>query len=138
MSILEEWVLVLILEIERHQLHYIGPVYLKVIWLYSQPIDFRKQIDGLVLLIADHLQLNPTSGQLFLFRNRSANKIKILWWDRNGFWLCYKRLEKGRLIFPTMNDKTLELTRDQLSWLLSGLDYIKQQSLPEVKVTNFF
>lgn len=100
------------------------------IWLYAKPIDFRKQIDGLVLLIADHLLLNPASGQLFLFRNKGVNKIKLLWWDYNGFWLCYKRLEKGRLIFPAMEDKVLELTRDQLNWLLSGLDFLKQTMLP--------
>lgn len=108
------------------------------IWLYPNPIDFRKQIDGTVMLIADHLQLNPTSGQLFLFRNRQANKIKILWWDRNGFWLCYKRLEKGRLKFPVIKDEAMELTRDQLNWLLSGLDFAKQTQLPEVIASNFF
>ena len=108
------------------------------IWLYSNPVDFRKQIDGLVILIADQLTLNPTSGQLFLFRNRSSNKIKLLWWDRNGFWLCYKRLEEGRLIFPPMLDQAIELTRDQLSWLLSGLNYFEQRLLPEIKASNFF
>lgn len=108
------------------------------IWLYPKPIDFRKQIDGLVLLIADHLVLNPASGQLFLFRNKGANKIKLLWWDSNGFWLCYKRLEKGRLIFPRVCDQVLELTRDQLSWLLSGLDYLKQTMLPKLSPTQFF
>jgi transposase len=112
--------------------------YVTPIWFYSKPIDFRKQIDALVLLIADHLQLNPTSGQLFLFRNRTANKIKILWWDRNGFWLCYKRLENGKLKFPAIIDQTLELTRDQLSWLLSGLDCMKQIALPEVRAKNFY
>lgn len=108
------------------------------IWLYPAPIDFRKQIDGIVMLIADHLQLNPTSGQLFLFRNRHANKIKMLWWDRNGFWLCYKRLEKGTLKFPALVDEAMELTADQLSWLLSGLDCVKQVLLPEVKASNFY
>lgn len=108
------------------------------IWLYPKPIDFRKQIDGIVMLVADHLQLNPTSGQLFLFRSRNANKIKILWWDRNGFCLFYKRLEKGKLKFPAIIDQAVELTRDQLSWLLSGLDYQKQQSLPSVHATNFY
>jgi transposase len=107
------------------------------IWLYPTPID-RNQIDGTVLLVADHLKLNPTSGQLFIFRNRSANKIKMLWWDRNGFWLCYKRLEKGRLKFPAVVDQALELTRDQLGWLLSGLDCMKQVALPDVHATNFF
>ncbi len=108
------------------------------IWLYPTPIDFRNQIDGIVMLVADHLQLNPTSGQLFLFRNRHANKIKMLWWEKNGFWLCYKRLEKGKLKFPPVIDKALELTRDQLTWLLSGLDYTKQLSLPDVKATHFY
>jgi transposase len=108
------------------------------IWLYPQPIDFRKQIDGLVILIADHLKLNPSSGQLFLFRNRKPTKIKMLWWDRNGFWLLYKRLEKGQLIFPPMKEEVMELSRDQLSWLLSGIDFSKQFLSPEFNPTNFF
>lgn len=108
------------------------------IWLYPTPIDFRKQIDGLVMLIADQLKLNPTSGQMFLFRNRQANKIKMLWWDRNGFWLCYKRLEKGRLKFPKINEVAMSLTSEQLGWLLSGLDVVKHTLLPEVFATNFY
>jgi transposase len=108
------------------------------IWLYPQPIDFRKQLDGLVMLIADHLQLNPISGQLFLFRNRHANKIKLLFWDRNGFWLCYKRLEQGKLKFPRVTDCAMQLTSDQLSWLLSGLDFVKHELLPEATDTNFY
>jgi len=108
------------------------------IWLYPNPIDFRKQLDGLVMLVADHLNLNPTSGQLFLFRNRHANKIKILYWERNGFWLCYKRLERGRLKFPGITDKAMQLTTDQFGWLLSGLDFVKHELLPEVKATNFY
>lgn len=108
------------------------------IWFYPEPIDFRKQMDGLIILVADHLQLNPASGQLFLFRNRSAKKIKILWWDRNGFWLLYKRFEQGRLKFPSSTDSVIELTRDQLGWLLSGLDCMGHTLLPEVKATNFY
>ena len=114
------------------------PLFNGTIWLYPKPIDFRKQIDGVVMLVADHLQLNPTSGQLFLFRNRHANKIKMLWWDRNGFWLCYKRLEKGKLKFPMIIDQAVELTRDQLSWLLSGLNYEEQKQLSCVQATNFY
>lgn len=108
------------------------------IWLYPMPIDFRKQIDGIVVLVANHLNLNPTSGQLFLFRNKTQNKLKILWWDRNGFWLFYKRLEKGHLIFPKTESNVIELTREQMNWLLSGLDYSKQPSLPEINPTNFY
>jgi transposase len=108
------------------------------IWLHPEPIDFRRQIDGLVVLVADHLQLDPTSGQMFIFRDRTAKRIKLLWWDRNGFWLFYKRLEKGRLKFPSPKENILELTRDQLSWLLSGLDCMSHALLPEVKASNFF
>lgn len=108
------------------------------IWFYPQPVDFRKQTDGLVMFVADHLCMNPTSGQLFIFRNRSRNKIKMLWWDRNGFWLFYKRLEKGMFQFPSVEKQALELTSDQLSWLLSGLDYLNHTLLPEVKAANFY
>lgn len=108
------------------------------IWLYDNPVDFRRQIDGLVILVADHLKLEPTSGQLFLFRNKAANKVKMLWWDRNGFWLFYKRLEQGRLLFPKVNNTVLELTRDQMGWLLSGLDCSSPPRLPEVKASQFF
>lgn len=108
------------------------------IWLYPTPIDFRKQIDGLVILVADQLKLDPVSGQLFLFRNRDSKKIKILWWDRNGFWLFYKRLEQGKLIFPKVQNETIELTRDQFSWLLSGLDCSKPPQLPAVTAKNFY
>ena len=107
-------------------------------WLYPTPIDFRKQMDGLIMLVANHLQLNPTSGQIFLFRNRHANKIKLLWWERNGFWLCYKRLEQGKLKFPGKNDSAMLLTSEQFSWLLSGLDFTNYELLPEVKATNFY
>ena len=107
------------------------------IWLYPKPIDFRKQLDGLVMLVSSHLELNPTSGQLFLFRNKQSNKIKMLGWDRNGFWLLYKRLEKGKLKFPKINDVAMSLTKEQLCWLLSGLDFEKHTLLPEVLATNF-
>lgn len=108
------------------------------LWLYPQPIDFRKQIDGLVLLIADCLQLQPTSGQLFMFRNRKGNQIKLLWWDKDGFWLCYKRLERGRFKYPALSDNVMELTREQLSWLLSGLNFLNYTRIAEVKATHFY
>jgi transposase len=107
------------------------------IWFYPQPVDFRKQLDGLILFVADQLHRNPASGQLFIFRNRSRNKIKMLWWDRNGFWLFYKRLEKGAFQFPQPDAHLLELTRDQLGWLLSGLNCLNHKLLPEIKPTNF-
>ena len=108
------------------------------IWFYQSPIDFRKQIDGLVLRVADLIKQDPTSGQLFMFRNRQANKLKLLFWDQNGFWLLYKRLEKGRFKLPSRSDNTLEISRDELGALLSGLDFTKQKFLPEVTVKKFY
>jgi transposase len=108
------------------------------IWLYPTPVDFRNQIDGLALLIADQLSLNPGSGELFIFYNRTGDKVKLLWYDRNGFWLCYKRLEKGRFSFPKKLNDAMELTRDQLSWLLSGLVWMKTSLLPTHEATHFF
>lgn len=108
------------------------------IWLYPTPVDFRKGINGLSILISNELKLNPTLGQLFLFRDRGAKKIKILFFDRNGFWLLYKRLEKGRLKFPSNLSTAIELTKDQLSWLLSGLNCLEQPSLPTVTASNFY
>ena len=108
------------------------------IWFYQNPVDFRRQIDGLVLLISGHLALDPVSGQVFVFRNRQADKLKILYWDDNGFWLLYKRLEKGRFKFPNVLDHALEITREELSWLLSGLDFTKQIALPKTQAKQFY
>jgi transposase len=108
------------------------------IWFYPEPIDFRKQLDGLILLVSDRLEKVPTSGELFLFRNRSQNKLKMLWFDRNGFWLFYKRLEKGHFILPPVGGVTLTLSRDQLGWLLSGLDCLRHAGFGEVKATHFY
>jgi transposase len=108
------------------------------IWFYSKPVDFRKQIDGLVIIAADQLQMKPTSGQLFVFRNRSENRLKLLWWYRNAFWLCYMRMESGHLQFPKVSENVLELSRDQLSWLLSGLNFTEHKQFDEVKASNFY
>lgn len=108
------------------------------IWLYPAVIDFRKQLDSLIILIADVLEKDPCSGELFIFRNRSANKIKLLWYETNGFWLCYKRLCKGKLKFPSIHDTAMEISRDQLSWLLSGLDMQKQKAQATYRATHFY
>jgi transposase len=108
------------------------------IWFYQKPVDFRKQIDGLALMISDQLGQNPASGQLFIFRNRQANKIKLLWWDDHGFWLCYKRTEKGCFKFPKDQTGSLELSKDQLLVLISGLDFTHQNYLKKLNPINFF
>ena len=108
------------------------------VWLYRHPVDFRKQIDGLMMLVADTLKRDPASGQLFVFRNRQGDKIKMLYWQDNGFWLLYKRNESGRFIFPPIVDDTMSLRIDQLHWLLSGIDIMKQAPVPSLAPTRFF
>lgn len=95
------------------------------IYLYSQPIDMRKSINGLSYLVSDLSNHSLQDGSLTLFYNRSRDKVKLLYWDKNGFVLMYKRLEKGRFKITKYDEKTSIATLDnkQLSWLLAGLDY---------------
>jgi len=115
------------------QLSYVPPI-----WFYPQPIDFRRGIDGLIIIVASELELNPASGQLFIFRNRAGNRLKLLWSDQHGFWLCYRRLEKGKFKLPSEAGTTLELSQDELSWLLSGIDITKQHPLPKFTAKHFY
>ena len=85
--------------------------------------DMRKSIDGLALMVSEVLDLDPFSQSLFVFCNRERNKLKILHWQINGFWLYYRRLEKGRFNWPQQEDisRPVTLTRRELNWLLDGL-----------------
>lgn len=97
----------------------------KPIYLYSQAIDMRKSINGLSYLVSDLSNHNLQEGSVTLFYNRSRDKVKLLYWDKNGFVLIYKRLEKGRFKIIKYNEDMEVATLDnkQLSWLLAGLDY---------------
>lgn len=95
------------------------------IWFYRQPVDFRKQMDGLILLVADRLKQNPANGDIYIFRSRCASKIKLLFWQHDGFWLCQKRMEKGRFRFPAITDEQLVLNSSEYHWLLSGISIAK-------------
>ena len=84
--------------------------------------DMRKSINGLSILVEQALDLNPFSGDLFVFCNRLRNIVKILYWDRNGFCLWHKRLEKDRFKWPQAPNDIVNIDQHQLKWLLSGLD----------------
>jgi len=83
--------------------------------------DMRKSINGLSILVADRLALDPLSGHLFVFCNRKRDLLKILYWDRNGFCLWQKRLERDRFQWPRTEAEVLALQGHELSWLLDGL-----------------
>jgi len=86
-----------------------------------EPADFRRGIDGLARMCREALHSDPFSGALFVFRNRSSKAIKILGYDGQGFWLCQKRLSKGRFGFwPTNNEPTANLLAHELQVLLNA------------------
>lgn len=95
------------------------------VYLYSQPIDMRKSINGLSYIVNDQTSHAPQDASLTLFYNRSRDKVKLLYWDKNGFVMLYKRLEKGKFKIVKYDKETQTVTLDtkQLSWLLAGLDY---------------
>jgi transposase len=92
------------------------------VYIAREPVDMRKQIDGLALLVQEVLLLNPFEKQLFVFRNRGSNKLKVLVWHDNGFCLLYKRLERGFFPWPRAQDSVFCCSLRELQWLLEGLN----------------
>jgi len=85
--------------------------------------DFRKQINGLALLVENELKLNAFSNYLFMFCSKNRSRLKILYWDRNGFCLWLKRLEKDKFPWPANETEAREITFDELKLLLDGIDF---------------
>jgi len=93
-----------------------------LVYLAIGSTDMRKSINGLSILVERALEQNPFSGDLFVFCNRHRRIIKILYWDRNGFCLWQKRLEKDRFKWPQSVKEVITIDQRQLQWLLSGLN----------------
>lgn len=94
------------------------------VYLCLSPCDMRRSFDGLHALVRDHLQLDPLAGHLYLFANKRRDRLKILYWDRDGFAIWAKRLEEGTYAMPSAErDATRsEITIEELGALLSGID----------------
>lgn len=101
------------------------------IYVCTEPADMRRSFDGLSGMAENLMKQNPLSGHLFLFRNRNRDRLKILYWDRDGYVIWYKRLERGGWQFPSdvkpvTDDKdappSAEITAEELSLLLGGID----------------
>jgi transposase len=95
------------------------------IYVCLAPTDMRKSFDSLTALVREGLGYDPFSGHLFVFRSRRGDRIKLLWWDRDGLALYYRRLEKGVFRFPTADDpqlRSMEVSAQELSLLLWGID----------------
>ena len=95
------------------------------LFLCTRPIDCRRSFDGLCALVTQQLQLDPLSGHLFIFRNRTGERLKVLYWDRDGLAIWYKRLEQGCFRLPTVAANAgpgLEISAADLAMLLEGVD----------------
>jgi len=98
------------------------------VFVCTQPADMRRSFDGLCGMAENLMKQSPLSGHLFVFRNRNRDRLKILYWDRDGLAIWYKRLEKGGFQLPTdlkpgdKEQSSAEISIDELTWLLGGVD----------------
>lgn len=92
------------------------------IFVATEPADMRRSFDSLSALVVEQLEKDPFSGHLFVFRNRRGDRVKILYWDRSGFSLWYKRLEQGVFRFPCAVAGHVEMAASELALILEGID----------------
>lgn len=99
------------------------------VYLHRDIVDFRKSINGLSVIVEQTMELSLYSSAVFVFCNRSRDKLKVLYWDKTGFCLWYKRLEKDKFKWPRKHDlPTVSLSREELDWLLRGYDISHMQA----------
>jgi len=110
----------------------------KRIYLACGPTDMRKQINGLSAIVEGSFKLDPLSAALFVFCNRNRDRIKILEWDRDGFWLYFKRLEKGKFRWPAVDggEVTMTLDIEDFYHLLGSPRMIQKITRQEVKISS--
>ncbi len=94
------------------------------VFLCRHGVDFRKAHDGLCALVRDEFGDDPFAGDVFVFHNRAQDRVKLLLWDRNGFWLLYKRLEQGKFPFDVQGEGArVEIERARLAMILEGIEW---------------
>lgn len=99
------------------------------IYVSSHALDMRKSFDGMSYLVSQELKQDVYSGSLFVFCNKRGDKIKIFYWDRNGYVCWYKRLERGIFRLPKVSDKVFKVSASELGLLLEGIELTHKQRL---------
>lgn len=95
----------------------------QAVFLHRDPVDFRKQIQGLAAIVELEMQQSLNTGALFVFCSKRRDKLKLLYWDQTGFCLWYKRLEQDKFKWPKKHEfNSCQISAEQLHWLLRGLD----------------
>lgn len=95
------------------------------IYLRTGPTDMRKSVNGLSAIVQNDMELNPFQAGYFVFCNKTRYLLKLLYWDKTGFALWYKRLEKNKFPWPMDKKDVQKITSEQIQWLLSGIDFFK-------------
>ena len=108
------------------------------IYLYRDPVDFRKQMHGLAAIVEQELDRNPFTGALYLFINRQHNKIKCLMWEDNGFVLYYKALAEEKFHWPKEQESVISLSGEQINWLLDGYNLSAMQGHRSLSYDTLF
>lgn len=108
------------------------------IYLYTPATDMRKSIDTLCVVVSDVLKMNPAEGHLFLFRSKQGNKLKALYYEQNCFTLWYRRLEKGKFVFPKNAQGSIEMSREHFCWLLASDKYSRLDAMNACVYKDFY
>ena len=107
------------------------------IYLHRDPVDFRKAINGLAVIVSEEMELDVYSQALFVFCNRNRSQLKVLYWDNTGFALWQKRLEKDKFKWPSKDPLAIpSITYEQWDWLLRGFDFAKFRPHKQLKFTE--
>lgn len=109
------------------------------IYVQKSPVDMRKSINGLTALIVDNFSMTPQSGNVFIFYNKKRDKVKAVYWDKNGFVLHYKRLDRGRFKFSKSQEGgVLEINQQQIQWLFAGLDFQLMDQFSKINYEHYY
>lgn len=106
------------------------------VYLCRETVDLRRSIDGLAALVEGTLGLDPFAAALYVFTNRRRDKVKVLYWERSGFVVWYKRLERARFPWPEPGEAVLRMTGRELNWLLDGIDFFRLQPHAPLSFTS--
>lgn len=101
------------------------------VFLAVEPVDIRQGVDKLSLRVQQTLGRAPCDGSAYAFRNKNANRIKLLIWDGTGVWLCVRRLHQGRFIWPQSTDSVFTLSQADWQWLTCGIDWRRVSAQPQ-------
>ena len=112
----------------------IGPSGIVRVMVATKPVDFRKGMEGLAMLVREHMKADPFSGAVYVFRAKRADRIKLIFWDGTGLCLFAKRLEEGVFRWPKIEDGVMRLSAVELSALLEGLDWRRVHEMRRTRI----